>query len=144
MKDPRDLDVRTVHRHLQKGRLTHEDYEAHLAALPDLEAESEFVDYDSQFREEAKHEAGPPPPVFVGAEPVEPAPTYTPPPSFEPSSPSPEPSTRGSDGFVGGTEDVPSTSSEPEPSPEPPKSPGFGSGTGWGSGGAPGGFGSSF
>lgn len=58
MADLSNVDVRTVQRYLNKGQLSREDYEAHIAALPDLEGEADFVDYGAQFqREEAQRQA---------------------------------------------------------------------------------------
>jgi len=92
MTDPRDLDVRIVHRQVQRGRVSSEAYQAHLAELPDLEGEAEFVNYEQQFREEAREEGGPPPPVFVGApSPAEPKPAPAAPPPAAPGPSSPDP-----------------------------------------------------
>ena len=53
MVDLAKLDVRTVQRYLAKGVVTHKEYEAFLAGLPDSSPESEHVDYETQFKEEA-------------------------------------------------------------------------------------------
>ncbi|MGF1509995.1 MAG: hypothetical protein ACFB9M_10895 [Myxococcota bacterium] len=67
MTDPRQLDVRTVHRYIAKGLLAREEYDRSLAALPDLEGEAEFLNYETQFAsEEPKPVPVPSPtPVFV-------------------------------------------------------------------------------
>lgn len=49
MNETRHLDKRVVARYIRKGKLDEKEYERHLKALPDLEAqavpvESEFVD----------------------------------------------------------------------------------------------------
>lgn len=84
MIDPRKLDVRTVERHIQSGRIERAAYEKHLESLPDLAESSEFVDYANQFHEEAKAEeaeaeaeaeaerAAPPPETPVAEAPAEP------------------------------------------------------------------------
>ncbi|MEQ8276145.1 MAG: hypothetical protein RMA76_24265 [Deltaproteobacteria bacterium] len=56
MTDDVKLDTRTVERHIAAGRLSRADYDKHLASLPDLAEEAEFVDYAQQFREEAQQE----------------------------------------------------------------------------------------
>lgn len=130
MTEPRDLDIRVVHRNIQKGRLSEKDYQSKLEALPDLESSAEFVDYEQRFEEDAKHEAGPPPPVFVEA---------SPPPAFA-AAPSPEPEPAP----PAAAESAPApTETSTEPGGDTPRPGGFGTGTGWGSGGAPGGFGGS-
>ncbi len=48
----RHYDVRTAKRYLEKGAMSQEEYEARLAALPDLAEECEFVDYQSKFQAE--------------------------------------------------------------------------------------------
>ena len=53
MVDLAKLDVRTVQRYLAKGVVTQKEYHAFLAELPDASAESEHVDYETQFKEEA-------------------------------------------------------------------------------------------
>lgn len=138
MTEPRDLDTRIVHRNIQKGRLSEKEYQAKLEALPDLETEAEFVDYEQRFEEEAKHEGGPPAPVFVEASPP-PAPSFAaapPAPTPAPAEPiAPERASTPAAPEGGGSGD--------EPEPGGPRPGGFGTGTGWGSGGAPGGFGGS-
>jgi hypothetical protein len=52
MTENRKMDVRTVHRYLHKGLATSADYDQHLAGLPDLAEQAEFIDYETQFREE--------------------------------------------------------------------------------------------
>jgi hypothetical protein len=135
MTEPRDLDTRIVHRNIQKGRLSEEEYQAKLEALPDLEADAEFVDYEQRFEEEAEHEGGPPAPVFVEASPPS-APSFAaapPPVSAEPTPPESAPAAAGPE----------HEAASDEPEPGGPRPGGFGTGTGWGSGGAPGGFGGS-
>lgn len=53
MVDLAKLDVRTVQRYLAKGVVTRKEYDVFLASLPDASAESEHVDYETQFKEEA-------------------------------------------------------------------------------------------
>lgn len=57
MTDLDKVDVRTVHRKIQKGVLSQEEYDKYLSSLPDLEQEAEFVDYETQFAREAAEEA---------------------------------------------------------------------------------------
>lgn len=52
MVDLRHVDVRVVERYLEKGKITREAYEQHLAALPDLAEEAEEVDYDDLLKQE--------------------------------------------------------------------------------------------
>jgi len=149
MTEPRDLDVRIVHRHIQQGRLTEQEYQAKLDALPDLESDADFVNYEQRFEEEAKHEAGPPPPVFVGASPAfapAPAPAAESPAVPPAAEPVPPPADASPSGFEPPRPSEPAPSSGPGESDAPeerPSSGGFGTGTGWGSGGSPGGFGGS-
>lgn len=63
--DPRKLDVRTVHRHIQQGVVERSTYEKALGDLPDLEGEAEFVDYEGEFSREAEPAKSEPTPVFV-------------------------------------------------------------------------------
>jgi hypothetical protein len=50
------LDTRVVHRYIQKEQLSQEEYEKHLASLPDLAEQADAVDYETRFHEEAKAE----------------------------------------------------------------------------------------
>ena len=59
MTDPRQLDVRTVHRYIQKGALTRQAFEAALAELPDLQAEAEFVDYENKLTSASPEDSAP-------------------------------------------------------------------------------------
>lgn len=52
MVDIRKLDSRTVERYIAKGRVSREEYEQYLAALPDLAEEAEEVDYDGLLEKE--------------------------------------------------------------------------------------------
>lgn len=53
MVDLAKLDVRTVQRYLAKGVVSQKEYDAFLAGLPDASTESEHVDYETQFKQEA-------------------------------------------------------------------------------------------
>ena len=52
MPDLRHLDVRVAERYIQKGKMSREDFDAHLAALPDLADAAEEVDYDDLLKQE--------------------------------------------------------------------------------------------
>lgn len=118
MTDPRQLDVRTVHRYIRKGVLTPQGYEQALQELPNLEGEAEFVDYE-QMLSSATSEAAPAPesvPVFVdepvsaaspvaAVPPLPPVPPPTPAPALVEPTPAP-------------AEAAPAPA-EPEPGPAP-------------------------
>jgi predicted RNA-binding protein associated with RNAse of E/G family len=54
------LDRRTVERNIKKGLISRKDYEAHLAALKDVESNSEIIDFgpmDMSGRDDASSES---------------------------------------------------------------------------------------
>lgn len=57
MMDLKTVDVRTAHRYVAKGAAEAKRYEEHLKSLPDLTDESDFVDYETMFREEQERVA---------------------------------------------------------------------------------------
>jgi hypothetical protein len=52
MPDLRHVDVRVIDRYLKRGKISREELEQHLAALPDLADQAEEVDYEDLLKQD--------------------------------------------------------------------------------------------